>query len=130
MPRRPYIDRRPVPRTRAGHQLTKHDLRALAQAYTEEALLTVAEVMRCDDPALALRASEILLDRGHGRAVTPMAEPTTDGTRLTLMHLIATQRVAEQLQREWEAAQRNGKTNGSGTNGSQPVVDYSQPALE
>ena len=81
-------------------------------------------IMRADDDGRALAAIQQLLDRGWGRPITPIVDET-EGTSLTLLHLIAARRVAETLQ----AASEGQSTNESGDS-SKPVVDYSVPALE
>lgn len=53
----------------------EHDPDAVAREYADEAVRTFADVMR--DPLAEnrdrLRAAENLLDRGHGKPVTPIA---------------------------------------------------------
>lgn len=132
----------PVARDKLGHFLpgiggnpngrppARFDLPAICRTHTPEAIERLVEIMRGEDDDRALRAIQMLLDRGWGRPMQQIEDSTQSGTRLTLMHLVATQRVAEQLQREWDASQHNGKTNGSGAIDARPVIDWSQPALE
>lgn len=60
-----------------------------AQSYSNEAIKTFAEVMR--DPLAEnrdrLRAAENLVDRGHGKAVTPIAVKTQEKLRDQLAEL-------------------------------------------
>ncbi len=51
------------------------DLKAAAQAYTDEALATLAKIMKDEkQPGPArVSAANALLDRGHGKAVQPVA---------------------------------------------------------
>lgn len=42
----------------------------LAQEHTEEAITKLVDIMRHGDNSDALKASNSLLDRGHGKAVT------------------------------------------------------------
>ena len=48
-------------------------LRSLARAHTEQAMRTIAGHLNSENPMVALKASEILLDRGWGKAVQPIA---------------------------------------------------------
>jgi len=100
------------------------DLPAMAREHTKEAVERLVAIMRADDDGRALAAIQQLLDRGWGRPVTPIVDET-EGTSLTLLHLIAARRVAETLQAvaEGQTANDSGKTE-SGT------IDYTQPALE
>ena len=107
-----------------GRPRTPHDLPAMCREHTPEAVAKLVEIMRSDDHGKALNAIQQLLDRGWGRPVTPIVDET-EGTSLTLLHLIAARRVAETLQ----AASEGQSTNESGDS-SKPVVDYSVPALE
>jgi hypothetical protein len=65
-----------------------------------------------------------LLDRGWGRPITPIVDET-EGTSLTLLHLIAARRVAETLQ-----AVAEGKTENESGEAKSGTIDYTQPALE
>jgi len=96
----------------------------MAREHTKEAVERLVAIMRADDDGRALAAIQQLLDRGWGRPVTPIVDET-EGTSLTLLHLIAARRVAETLQAvaEGQTANDSGKTE-SGT------IDYTQPALE
>ena len=107
-----------------GRPRTPHDLPAMCREHTPEAVAKLVEIMRSDDHGKALNAVQQLLDRGWGRPITPIVDET-EGTSLTLLHLIAARRVAETLQ----AASEGQSTNESGDS-SKPVVDYSVPALE
>src|SRR5678815_2636272 len=107
-----------------GRPRTPHDLPAMCREHTPEAVAKLVEIMRSDDHGKALNAIQQLLDRGWGRPVTPIVDET-EGTSLTLLHLIAARRVAETLQ-----AVAEGKTANESGDSSKPVVDYSVPALE
>ena len=107
-----------------GRPRSPYDLPAMCREHTPEAVAKLVEIMRSDDHGKALNAIQQLLDRGWGRPVTPIVDET-EGTSLTLLHLIAARRVAETLQ----AASEGQSTNESG-DPSKPVVDYSVPALE
>jgi hypothetical protein len=107
-----------------GRPRTPHDLPAMCREHTPEAVAKLVEIMRSDDHGKALNAIQQLLDRGWGRPVTPIVDET-EGTSLTLLHLIAARRVAETLQ-----AVAEGKTENESGDSSKPVVDYSVPALE
>jgi hypothetical protein len=53
---------------------TPPELRSLCRSYTEEAIRTIAGIMTAgQQEASRIRAAEILLDRGWGRAVQPVA---------------------------------------------------------
>ena len=107
-----------------GRPKATDDLPSLAREHTKEAVERLVAIMRADDDGRALAAIQQLLDRGWGRPVTPIVDET-EGTSLTLLHLIAARRVAETLQAvaEGQTANDSGKTE-SGT------IDYTQPALE
>ena len=50
------------------------ELKALAQTYTDEAVKRLAYWMRqAKHPGASVKASNMLLDRGHGKAVQPLA---------------------------------------------------------
>lgn len=49
-----------------------NDLKALAQVYTAEAVKTLAEHMRGENPKASVAAARELLDRGHGKAGQPI----------------------------------------------------------
>jgi len=76
--------------------------------------------MRADDDGRALAAIQQLLDRGWGRPITPIVDET-EGTSLTLLHLIAARRVGEVLQ----AAMEGQSTNDSGE-AKAGTIDYTQ----
>ncbi len=107
-----------------GRPRTPYDLPAMCREHTPEAVAKLVEIMRADDHGRALNAVQQLLDRGWGRPVTPIVDET-EGTSLTLLHLIAARRVGEVLQAamEGKAETESGETK-SGT------IDYTQPALE
>jgi hypothetical protein len=107
-----------------GRPRTPYDLPAMCREYTPEAVLKLVEIMRADDHGRALSAVQQLLDRGWGRPITPIVDET-EGTSLTLLHLIAARRVGEVLQAamDGQTANESGETK-SGT------IDYSVPALE
>jgi hypothetical protein len=109
------------PKGRLPH---KYDLPALAREHTKEAVERLVAIMRAEDDGRALAAIQQLLDRGWGRPITPIVDET-EGTSLTLLHLIAARRVGEVLQAamEGQTANESGKAE-SGT------IDYSVPALE
>ena len=53
-----------------GRSLKTPEIRAVedaAKAYTMEALGTLVECMRCDDPRVRVIAANSILDRGHGK---------------------------------------------------------------
>ena len=78
--------------------------------------------MRADDDGRALNAVQQLLDRGWGRPITPIVDET-EGTSLTLLHLIAARRVGEALQAAMEGKAEAGEEKPA-------PIDYNQPALE
>lgn len=54
----------------AGRPAKTGDLLAVeeaARAHTVEAIATLVECMRCEDPSVRLKAANSLLDRAHGR---------------------------------------------------------------
>lgn len=54
-------------------------LRDLARAYTEEAILTLAECLKDPDGRIRVAAANALLDRGWGKPVQPTEEqPETE----------------------------------------------------
>lgn len=81
-------------------------------------------IMRADDDGRALAAIQQLLDRGWGRPITPIVDET-EGTSLTLLHLIAARRVGEVLQ-----AAMDGKAEPETGEAKAATIDYTQPALE
>jgi len=107
-----------------GRPKATDDLPSLAREHTKEAVERLVAIMRADDDGRALAAIQQLLDRGWGRPITPIVDET-EGTSLTLLHLIAARRVGEVLQAamEGKSANESGETK-SGT------IDYTQPALE
>ena len=107
-----------------GRPRSPYDLPALCREHTAEAVRRLVQIMRAEDDGRALAAIQQLLDRGWGRPITPIVDET-EGTSLTLLHLIAARRVAETLQ-----AVAEGKTENESGDSSKPVVDYSVPALE
>jgi len=107
-----------------GRPKSPDDLPALCRSHTREAVEKLVEIMRADDHGKALNAVQQLLDRGWGRPVTPIVDET-EGTSLTLLHLIAARRVGEVLQ----AAMEGQSTNDSGE-AKAGTIDYSVPALE
>lgn len=54
-------------RQKGSTNKANRDLRELARQYTEEAVQRAVKIMRADDNTAALRAVEIILDRGHGK---------------------------------------------------------------
>lgn len=68
----------------------KRTLREIADAYTDEALLTLAKIMRDEKAPHAARATAAnsLLDRGHGKPKQPI-ETELDLTNLTNEQLVA-----------------------------------------
>ena len=97
----------------------------MAREHTKEAIERLVAIMRADDDGRALAAIQQLLDRGWGRPITPIVDET-EGTSLTLLHLIAARRVGEVLQ----AAVEGKTTNDSGGEAKAGTIDYTQPALE
>ena len=55
------------------------DIRSLARSHTERAIQTLQGVMDCTDapPAARVRAAEVLLDRGWGKAEQHTTSETT-----------------------------------------------------
>jgi hypothetical protein len=127
-----------VPAGRSGKQLWKpgqsgnpkgrprspYDLPAMCREHTPEAVAKLVEIMRSDDHGKALNAVQQLLDRGWGRPITPIVDET-EGTSLTLLHLIAARRVGEVLQAAME-----GQTANESGEAKAGTIDYTQPALE
>lgn len=107
-----------------GRPRTPHDLPALCREHTAEAVLKLVEIMRADDHGRALSAVQQLLDRGWGRPVTPIVDET-EGSSLSLLHLIAAKRVAETLQAVME-----GKAETDSGDSAKPPIDFTIPALE
>jgi hypothetical protein len=96
----------------------------MCREHTPEAVAKLVEIMRSDDHGKALNAIQQLLDRGWGRPVTPIVDET-EGTSLTLLHLIAARRVGEALQ-----AAMAGQTANESGEANAGTIAYSQPALE
>jgi hypothetical protein len=107
-----------------GRPRTPYDLPAMCREHTPEAVAKLVEIMRADDHGRALNAVQQLLDRGWGRPITPIVDET-EGTSLTLLHLIAARRVGEVLQAAME-----GQTANDSGEAKPGTIDYSQPALE
>jgi len=84
----------------------------------------LVQIMRAEDDDRSLRAIQQLLDRGWGRPITPIVDET-EGTSLTLLHLIAARRVGEVLQAAME-----GKAETETGEAKSGTIDYTQPALE
>ena len=84
----------------------------------------LVQIMRAEDDDRSLRAIQQLLDRGWGRPITPIVDET-EGTSLTLLHLIAARRVGEVLQ-----AAMDGKAETESGEAKAGTIDYTQPALE
>lgn len=68
--------KRPV-RNPGGRPRLLGEYRDLARSYSAEALERLAQLMRSDDAAVALRACEAMLNRAWG---TPTAEPERKGS--------------------------------------------------
>jgi hypothetical protein len=83
-----------------------------------------ALVLALDDPKTRVPAATAILDRGFGRPMQPVVDET-EGTSLTLLHLIAARRVGEVLQAAME-----GQTANESGEAKSGTIDYSQPALE
>ena len=96
----------------------------MAREHTAEAVRRLVAIMRAEDDDRALRAIQQLLDRGWGRPITPIVDET-EGTSLTLLHLIAARRVGEVLQ-----AAMDGKAETETGEAKAATIDYTQPALE
>jgi len=96
----------------------------MCREHTPEAVAKLVEIMRADDHGRALNAVQQLLDRGWGRPITPIVDET-EGTSLTLLHLIAARRVGEVLQAAME-----GKAETESGEAKAGTIDYSVPALE
>jgi len=107
-----------------GRPKASDDLPALAREHTAEAVRRLVQIMRAEDDDRALRAIQQLLDRGWGRPITPIVDET-EGTSLTLLHLIAARRVGEVLQ-----AAMDGKAETEAGEAKAGTIDYTQPALE
>ena len=107
-----------------GRPRTPYDLPAMCREHTPEAVAKLVEIMRADDHGRALNAVQQLLDRGWGRPITPIVDET-EGTSLTLLHLIAARRVGEVLQ-----AAMDGKAEPETGEAKPGTIDYTQPALE
>ncbi len=98
------------------------DIAALARSHAPEAM--AALVLALDDPKTRVPAATAILDRGFGRPITPIVDET-EGTSLTLLHLIAARRVGEVLQAAME-----GQTANESGEAKAGTIDYTQPALE
>ncbi len=107
-----------------GRPRSPYDLPAMCREHTPEAVAKLVEIMRSDDHGKALNAVQQLLDRGWGRPITPIVDET-EGTSLTLLHLIAARRVGEVLQAAME-----GQTANESGEAKSGTIDYTQPALE
>lgn len=68
----------------------RRTLREIAEAYTDEALKTLAKIMRDEKAPHAARATAAnsILDRGHGKPKQPI-ETELDPTKLTHEQLVA-----------------------------------------
>jgi hypothetical protein len=65
------------------------DLRSLARAHTEAAVQTLAGIMRHPNspPSARVRAATVLLDRGWGRPVQPIAGDGEEPLRVVIRHI-------------------------------------------
>ena len=105
-----------------GRPKAELDIAALARSHAPEAM--AALVLALDDPKTRVPAATAILDRGFGRPMQPVVDET-EGTSLTLLHLIAARRVGEVLQ-----AAMDGKAETETGEAKSGTIDYSQPALE
>jgi hypothetical protein len=105
-----------------GRPKAELDIGALARSHAPEAM--AALVLALDDPKTRVPAATAILDRGFGRPMQPVVDET-EGTSLTLLHLIAARRVGEVLQAAME-----GQTANESGEAKSGTIDYSQPALE
>ena len=72
----------------AGRPRQEAGLTAMARMFTRKALFTAAALLDHPEPAIRLRAVEIVLDRGHGKAKGDLSA-LADGN--ALQHLLAAQ---------------------------------------
>lgn len=70
-----------------GRPKLDYDVRALARKYTLPAIKAIAEALQSTQPAIRLRAAEVLLDRGYGKPVQAVSGPdgSTPWVPFTLM---------------------------------------------
>lgn len=108
-----------------GRPRTPYDLPAMCREHTKEAVEKLVEIMRGDNPGMALNAVQQLLDRGWGKPITPIVDETPTES-VSLLHLIAARRVAEAL----EASIKHASSGNALSDKEPAVIDYSQPALE
>jgi hypothetical protein len=47
-------------------------VREAARAFTDEAIAVLGAALKSDDPRVAMKAAEVLLDRGWGKAAQPV----------------------------------------------------------
>ena len=110
------------------------DLPAMCRNMTPEVVRKLAELVQDEDHRVALAACREILDRGFGRPVQPVQDDT-EGTSLSMLHLIAARAVAERLQSEWEAQGSQGAAKGQNGHSTplapgNRVIDLNEPALE
>ena len=69
------------------------DLRSLARAHTEAAVQTLAGIMRHPNspPSARVRAATVLLDRGWGRPVQPIAGRDEQPLRVFIRNIVSGQ---------------------------------------
>jgi hypothetical protein len=107
----------------------------MCRVMTPQVVRRLGEMIEDEDHRVALAACKEILDRGFGRPVQPVQDDT-EGTSLSMLHLIAARAVAERLQSEWEAQGSKGAANGQNGSSTPPggatgvIIDYSEPALE
>ena len=84
--RRGYPPRIPLPAKRIPAQI-----RSLCRAYTDEAVRSLAAIMRNPDapPRARLRAADMLLDRGWGKPSQPRAEEDGKKVRVTIRKIVS-----------------------------------------
>lgn len=73
-------------RTKGTPNKATADVRALAQLYTDEAILTLVTIMKHGDAETArIAAARELLDRGHGRATQVLAGDLEHPMQMVIM---------------------------------------------
>ena len=109
---------------RAGRPPAKFDLAGLCRERAPGVVAMLVESLGSASWRERHSAAAMLLDRGFGRAVQPIAADEGAG-QLSMLHLIAARRVGQALQEMVEKQRHNG------ADPSEPLtIDFSVPALE
>ena len=68
-----------------GRKKGEGHVRELARKYTDEAIKTLVELMRCDDKKVRAVAANSLLDRGYGKPAQPIEGELNETRRMVLV---------------------------------------------